>query len=1759
MSTIFILILILCSSIPGIAVARVILDSVFFHPENSSSWIKGLPESNSPTTVYAVRIDKRGEAYPRHLQFREKGQAIWYGKTYYRLEILNNTWTIELQPYYQFPHLLNSSSSNSTRTIMGAGCYYRGRILGELSLVKVNLCEGMTGDIHTSFGEYVIHPLISMSNESSFIPHQMSFLQNPDFSQPWRPLKSDALEFCDVKDDIFNHEKQEQLMNLKSTYLNSSNILSRKRRSESRELHLEVLVVADRKMSAYHGSNLNHYILTLMSTVALIYKDSSIGNNINIAVVDIVVLNETADHEVIHHIAPITLRKFCRWQQRNNKLDDRDPAHYDTAILITREDLCRYPGACDTLGLAQSGMVCDSYSSCAIVEDNGLSAAFTIAHELGHVMSIPHDDDNKCARYHSEKKNLHVMARMLDYNSNPWSWSDCSREYLTTFFDVGYGNCLMDQPGRNRLVQDDEFQQSPGQLYPRDRQCELVFGPRSRICPYMPECKRLWCTMEDSTQGGCRTQHMPWADGTECGESKRCHQGECIRYRPSGIKPIDGQWGKWKPYGKCSRTCGGGIQQAFRECNSPKPANGGRYCTGIRVKYKSCNTEDCPTGSVDFRAEQCAEFNRRDLHIPGVPVSSEWVPQHNTLTPHEKCKLYCKVPGSASYYILKEKVIDGTPCELGGFDICVNGNCEPAGCDHILHSRKALDRCGVCGGNNNTCKEIQGHFNKKVDYGYHNILLIPTGASNLMIMQNSLDGNVDDNYIALKDPDETYLLNGEFMVTMFPKKFQYHGITIDYSGSNTVTEYVNSSQALPKDLFLQVLVVGKLQPPNISFSYTVPLSQTKLYTWKLATHYSECTRMCNGVSTLKPVCVRLSDQHPVNDNHCAQLNKPNSPKVRKCNEHCHLKWQDVSKSECSARCGSGVRQKIIKCMKEDLTTEIAHVVPEEHCEHLGPKPSLQEKCWGTCNSTWIYTEWSECSVTCGNGVQHRSAECRNNKNRKEPDSHCNPSTKKLSQACEKRACPNWGVDEWTECSVTCGVGYRQRLLWCKQGDKYVDERYCTEEKPVTKEVCLPGDCYEWIHKEWGPCSATCGDGYTRRRVYCGSIDSEVDDFYCKDSPRPRSMRNCSSGISCAYPGVPTKRRGHEDRAPSPRILSDTNAISEFSRAVWKQGDWSQCSVTCGEGVRRRTITCHNSDDDSRLSLNHCDHRTEPTSTEKCIEKPCPHWVVGRWSDCSVSCGQGTRYRTVHCVYSDAEMQTEESCTLQTKPEVEEICMVQACLLPEKEYRWLNGPWSECSASCGQGTQLRTVHCLDNDGHQASSEKCPSPAPPTSQICTLAICPAWQWSEWSQCPNSCGFHEQMRYPHCVRGERMVPDEDCSEAKPSPENRRCKIPVQCSFRWRKGTWSQCYASCGPTYKVREVVCIDNERNRVADSFCSSKRAPKSRKKCVLKPCPYAWKTSDWSECSKTCDEGIKKRNVSCHAVNAYGWMHPESVDSRFCDSSRRPREMDRCNYGDCSSGFIWRPEPWQHCEGHCENAKQTRKLRCYTLEGIRVPNNKCNKSMKPKKRRKCLSSHECPPKSCLDIQNFQNKREDGDYQIQIRGKMVSVFCYQMETVHPQEYVNLPENNFAIIYSSSLSNEFSGSEECLKNNVVYTCDCNRRDTGHTVFFKVALNVTSLRIIIDDFTFTNTYYGNSVPYGTAGDCLRNPACLHGLFSISFKGTDFRVASKTNWVSKGRRGHATIKRSHDDQIVSGRCGGFCDTCTPDSEHGFSVDVRMPV
>jgi len=134
-----------------------------------------------------------------------------------------------------------------------------------------------------------------------------------------------------------------------SSSSSSSQGKKRTKRSMSKERYVELSVVTDSTMSTYHGDNLKHYVLTLLSIVALIYKDASIGNPVNIALVSFHVLPDksfatnkwTVDNSSSSEYLPgisasEMLRNFCKWQKEHNILDDKSPHHHDTALLLTR-------------------------------------------------------------------------------------------------------------------------------------------------------------------------------------------------------------------------------------------------------------------------------------------------------------------------------------------------------------------------------------------------------------------------------------------------------------------------------------------------------------------------------------------------------------------------------------------------------------------------------------------------------------------------------------------------------------------------------------------------------------------------------------------------------------------------------------------------------------------------------------------------------------------------------------------------------------------------------------------------------------------------------------------------------------------------------------------------------------------------------------------------------------------------------------------------------------------------------------------------------------------------------------------------------------------------------------------------------------------------------------------------------------------------------------------------------------------------------
>ena len=57
---------------------------------------------------------------------------------------------------------------------------------------------------------------------------------------------------------------------------------------------------------------------------------------------------------------------------------------------------------------------------------------------------------------------------------------------------------------------------------------------------------------------------------------------------------IDGGFGKWSRYSKCSQSCGGGIQTRTRKCDNPAPLNGGADCVGERTETRQCYLKPCP-------------------------------------------------------------------------------------------------------------------------------------------------------------------------------------------------------------------------------------------------------------------------------------------------------------------------------------------------------------------------------------------------------------------------------------------------------------------------------------------------------------------------------------------------------------------------------------------------------------------------------------------------------------------------------------------------------------------------------------------------------------------------------------------------------------------------------------------------------------------------------------------------------------------------------------------------------------------------------------------------------------------------------------------------------------------------------------------------------------------------------------------------------------------------------------------------------------
>ncbi|XP_062253079.1 papilin [Platichthys flesus] len=521
---------------------------------------------------------------------------------------------------------------------------------------------------------------------------------------------------------------------------------------------------------------------------------------------------------------------------------------------------------------------------------------------------------------------------------------------------------------------------------------------------------------------------------------------------PALMVPSVDRWDTWAPYGECSRSCGSGVTMRTRRCITLR-TDGGHNCVGPDKSYRSCNIQDCPEGSKDFREEQCSQFDGTNFQ----GKLYKWLPYYGAENP---CELNCMPRGENFFYRHRSAVVDGTPCHPGRRDVCVDGVCKRLGCDNILESAQQEDPCLQCGGSGQSCRQVKNSFTvRDLPNGYNQMFIIPVGATTISIRETT----ASRNYLAIKNLRGEYYLNGHWVIE-FSRATPIAGTMLYYqrgAEGDNVPETIIGRGPTTEPLVVELIS----QEPNagVEYEFYLPNGRSREgYYWSFGS-WSACSRECgSGYQSRLVFCTIDNESYP--DYLCASLPRPQTN--RTCNPHpcpeVHS-WKTGEWNTCSVTCGGGSQVRSVQCNSHDASG--TRVVEDAVCAaYTEAPPSLQ-----TCNmhkcAEYHVTSWSVCSVTCGSGEQTREVTCLGSGGMRLEETSCSTLLRPLAvQPCEMAACLkqiSWHVGDWGLCSKSCGSGSRERKVICSDRERnlYPVGRCNAHPKPTTVERCNRQPCY----------------------------------------------------------------------------------------------------------------------------------------------------------------------------------------------------------------------------------------------------------------------------------------------------------------------------------------------------------------------------------------------------------------------------------------------------------------------------------------------------------------------------------------------------------------------------------------------------------------------------------------------------------------------------------------------------------------------------
>ncbi|NXF88965.1 ATS3 metalloproteinase, partial [Eubucco bourcierii] len=189
---------------------------------------------------------------------------------------------------------------------------------------------------------------------------------------------------------------------------------------------------------------------------------------------------------------------------------------------------------------------------------------------------------------------------------------------------------------------------------------------------------------------------------------------------------------------------------------------------------------------------------------------------------------------------------------------------------------------------------------------------------------------------------------------------------------------------------------------------------------------------------------------------------------------------------------------------------------------------------------------------------------------------------------------------------------------------------------------------------------------------------------------------------------------HEDSVPT---INSNNVLQEdLDTFEWALKSWSQCSKPCGGGFQYTKYGCRRKSDNKMVHRSFCEASKKPKPIRRmCNLQECtqPLWAAEEWEHCTKTCGNsGYQLRTVRCLQPlrDGTNRSVHAkhCAGQ-RPDSRRPCNRLPCPAP-----WRAGPWSECSVTCGEGTERRQLTCRAGD-------RCDGEKPQAVRVCKLPPC------------------------------------------------------------------------------------------------------------------------------------------------------------------------------------------------------------------------------------------------------------------------------------------------------------------------------------------------------------------------------------------------------------------------------------------------------